>query len=180
MNITAQQLSESIGCPLERAQKWLDALNAAMDEFEINTPERIAAFLAQIGHESGRLVYVREIWGPTSAQSRYEGRADLGNVFTGDGVKYKGRGLLQTTGRDGYKRVSSALVIDFETHPELLEEPTNAARSAGWFWKTHGCNEFADAGEFTAITKRINGGLNGQQERVALWDSAKAALLKEA
>lgn len=176
--ITAQQLAEAICCPLERAQRWADPLNAAMIEYGIATPARIAAFLAQIGHESGRLRYVREIWGPTAAQSRYEGRADLGNLCLGDGRFFMGRGLIQITGRANYKALGAALGLDLESSPKLLEQPAAAARSAAWFWKTHGCNELADDGLFSSITKRINGGLNGQAERVALWESARRALMQ--
>lgn len=179
MRLTADKLCAAIGCTLERAQRWIDALNAAMEEYEINTPQRVAAFLAQIGHESGRLRYVHELWGPTLAQAGYEGRADLGNVCTGDGIRFKGRGLIQVTGRANYKACGSALGLDLESHPEMLEQPDIAARSAGWFWSTHDCNEWADRGNFEAITRRINGGLNGQAERLALWGSVKATIQTE-
>jgi putative chitinase len=178
--ITAEQLRAALAIPLDRAQRWVDAINSAMDEFDINTPERVAAFIAQVGHESGRLLYSREIWGPTPVQEKYEGRTDLGNVFPGDGSKFRGRGLIQITGRSNYKACGSALGIDFESHPEILEQPDAASRSAAWFWKAHGCNELADAGQFEHITRRINGGLNGQPERIALWDSTKAAITEEA
>lgn len=174
--ITTQQLAEAMLCPSERAEKWIDALNAAMAEYEINTPNRIAAFLAQIGHESGRLVWVREIWGPTPAQRRYEERTDLGNIYPGDGRKYLGRGLIQITGRNNYKRCGDALGLDLVSHPDLLEQPRVAARSAAWFWQKHRCNELAEAGNFTGLTKIINGGLNGIADRIALWDYAKSAL----
>lgn len=176
--ITAEQIAEALACPVERAKKWVDALNAAMARYEINTPVRQAAFLAQVGHESGRLIYVREIWNPAQCpwQAKYEGRADLGNTVAGDGVKYKGRGLIQITGRANYKACGDALGIDCLNSPELLEQIGNAAMSAAWFWKTHGLNELADAGDFKAITKRINGGYNGQDDRVALLDSATEAL----
>lgn len=175
--ITARQLQDAIGCPVERAEKWVGALNAAMRRFEINTPERIRAFLAQIGHESGRLLYVREIWGPTPAQARYEGRADLGNTHQGDGWFYRGRGLIQITGRANYRACGLALGLSLISIPALLEQPENAALSAAWFWATHGCNELADAGNFTAITRRINGGLNGQAERVALLAQASTVIV---
>jgi putative chitinase len=174
--ITSEQLSEAFECPLERAQKWCEPINAAMQEFDINTNERIAAFIAQIGHESGRLVWQREIWGPTASQRGYEFRHDLGNDSAGDGYTYRGRGLIQITGRANYRICGKALRLDLELHPELLEQPDIASRSSGWFWKTHGCNELADNGDFVAITKRINGGLNGQPERLALLESTTAAL----
>lgn len=174
--MTPDQLSAALGCPLVRAEKWIDPMNAAMERFEINTPARQAAFIAQIGHESGKLVYVREMWGPTSWQVKYEGRADLGNTQPGDGRRFMGRGLIQITGRANYHSCGAALGEDLESHPELLEQPIYAAMSAGWFWKSHGLNVLADAGKFELLTKHINGGLTGEPDRLALWETAKAAL----
>jgi len=174
--MTPETLHEAIGCSADRAAAWAEALTRAMEAHDISTPERQAAFLAQIGHESGRLKYVRELWGPTAAQKGYEGRADLGNTVPGDGFKYRGRGLIQTTGRDNYLKTGMALGLDLIEHPELLEQPENAANSAAWFWEEHGLNELADAGDFIRITRRINGGVNGLAERQALWETAKQAL----
>ena len=153
--------------------RFCKPLNDAMDEFHINTPTRQAAFLAQIGHESGSLRYVREL----ASGGAYEGRVDLGNTEPGDGVKFKGRGLIQITGKANYAACGAALDEDLLGTPELLELPDLAARSAGWFWTTHGCNELADAGNFQKLTRRINGGLNGLAERMALWDRAKEHLI---
>lgn len=147
-----------------------------MHEFAINTPARQAAFLAQIGHESGGLKWLVELWGPTAAQARYEVRQDLGNREPGDGFRFRGRGLIQLTGRNNYVRASEALKVDLVKEPELLGQPGLACRSAGWFWKEHGCNELADAGQFERLTKRINGGLNGYPERLALWAKAQEVL----
>jgi putative chitinase len=97
-------------------------------------------------------------------------------VAPGDGFKYRGRGLIQLTGRGNYKRASDALGADLIAKPELLGEPGLACRSAAWFWKSHGCNELADAGLFEKITKTINGGLNGYAERLGLWEAAKEVL----
>jgi len=174
--MTPETLHEAIGCSAERAEAWAQPITEAMEEYEINTPKRQAAFLAQIGHESGRLKYVRELWGPTPAQSRYEGRADLGNTVPGDGFKYRGRGLIQTTGRENYLKTGMALGLDLINQPELLEQPEHAANSAAWFWEAHGLNELADAGDFIRITRRINGGVNGLAERQALLQTATEAL----
>ena len=135
-----------------------------------------------MGHESGRLVYVREIWGPTAAQLRYEGRRDLGNVEPGDGKRFLGRGLIQVTGRDNYKAATRALravesrAPDFEQDPVALEQPPWAALSAAWFWHSRGLNALADRGDFLGITKKINGGTNGLDDRLALWAAAKKVL----
>lgn len=147
-----------------------------MAEFGIDTPTRQAAFLAQIGHESGGLHWSVEIWGPTEAQRRYEGRRDLGNVQIGDGFRFRGRGLIQTTGRANYTATGKALGVDLIAKPELLALPELAARSAAWYWKSRDLNALADAGDFERITRKINGGLNGQAERIALWESARGVL----
>lgn len=174
--MTPQDLARCTGARIDRATEWLPHIEAAMQEFEINTPERQAAFLAQIGHESGGLHWVVEIWGPTLAQSRYEGRADLGNTEPGDGTRFKGRGLIQTTGRANYIKTGEALGVDLVAQPERLAEPELAARSAAWFWQTHGLNELADAGDFMRITRRINGGTNGYEDRLARWETSKEVL----
>ena len=147
-----------------------------MREFDINTPMRQAAFLAQVGHESGGLHWTTEIWGPSLAQRNYEDRRDLGNHLTGDGFKFRGRGLLQTTGRANFKATGQALGVDLIANPELLSEPELASRSAGWYWKTHGCNAFADNEQFVLLTRRINGGVNGLEDRQRLYEAAKEAL----
>lgn len=175
--ITPHQLSKAVGIPIARAQKWAQPLSDAMEAFEINTPLRKAAFIAQIAHESARFVYVREVWGPTPAQLRYEGRKDLGNVVKGDGKRFMGRGLIQITGRANYIKAGKALGLDLINHPELLELPLFAVKSAAWFWAAHGLNEMADDGAFRLITRRINGGFNGLQDREALYESCKKALL---
>lgn len=152
--------------------RFWQPLNDTMDEWQINSPVRQAAFLAQIGHESGSLRYVREL----ASGEAYEGRVDLGNTEPGDGTRFRGRGLIQITGRANYRQCGVALNLDLIEHPELLEAPENAARSAGWFWSTHGCNEVADSGNFQRLTRRINGGLTGLAERMAIWQRAKDQL----
>jgi len=160
----AQQLIAIMPNAARRAAMFIVPLNAAMVEFGIDTAPRQAAFIAQIGHESGELRYVAEI----ASGEAYEGRTDLGNTEPGDGVRFKGRGLIQITGRANYAAVAMALDIDCLDSPELLEEPDNACRSAGWYWQQYGLNELADANDFQLITRRINGGLNGEDDREAL------------
>lgn len=175
--MTPAQLAESVGCPsLELAARWLDPLEAAMAEYGIDTPTRQAAFLAQIGHESGGLKYTAELWGPTPAQASYEGRTGLGNFEPGDGFRYRGRGLLQITGRGNYAQVGKALGLDLLGHPDVLSEPLPAARSAAWFWQHHGLNLWADRGDFQTLTRKINGGLTGYADRLTRWADAKEAL----
>ncbi|QYG07108.1 glycoside hydrolase family 19 protein [Janthinobacterium sp. PAMC25594] len=155
-----------------RATLFLAPLNAAMAEFGIDTPLRQAAFLAQVGHESGQLRHVREL----ASGAAYEGRADLGNVVAGDGVRFKGRGLLQVTGRVNYAACGVALGLDLLVAPQLLEQTIFACRSAGWFWQSRGLNRLADAGDQERVTRRINGGVNGLAERLALYVAARRVL----
>jgi putative chitinase len=152
----------------KRIDRFLPYLNQTLEEFEINTPQRIRMFLAQIGHESGQLRYVREL----ASGEAYEGRKDLGNTSPGDGVRYKGRGLIQITGKANYVRVSQALGLPLLEKPELLEEDQNAVRSAGWFWYKNNLNSLADMGLFREVTKRINGGYNGYADRYKLYQRA--------
>lgn len=180
-------LQAATGCSEANAARWAAPLTDAMEEFGIDTRERQAAFLAQVAHESGLFRWTREIWGPTPAQMRYSGRDDLGNTrpeartFAAAagmdvGRFYCGHGLIQITGYLNHVRAGQVLGIDAAAHPELLEVPANAARSAADFWRDHGCNELADQGAFESITHRINGGMNGYAQRCVLWDAAKRAL----
>lgn len=175
--MTPETLAEAMNIPLARAQKWATALTAAMEEGKINTRLRQAAFLAQIGHESGSLVYVKELGGP-SYFAKYDGRKDLGNTQPGDGAKFCGRGLIQVTGRANYRTASQVLFGDERLlfSPELLEKPEWAAKSAVWFWSTRNLNELADADRFTDLTKRINGGTNGLEDRKARYRLALSVL----
>lgn len=174
--LTAEVLAQIMPYAKAKAAVYAPLLDAAMREFDINTPARQASFLSQVGHESGQLRYVRELWGPTPAQRAYEGREDLGNTQPGDGVRYLGRGLIQITGRANYTDAMMALDVDIVEHPELLETPVLACRSAAWFWKSHGLNELADAGDQVKVTRRINGGTNGLADRLALFEVAKKVL----
>ena len=176
MSITRQQLLQILPNAGPVAGVFVPVLNAAMGHYQIIGPKRVAAFIAQIGHESGQLKYVKEIWGPTAAQARYEGRKDLGNTVVGDGSKYRGRGLIQITGRANYKACGEGLSLDLIQQPELLEKPQHACMSAAWFWATKGLSTLADAGQFDKITQRINGGQNGAADRQALYARALKVL----
>ena len=180
--MTPELLRSAVGCTQALADVYAPPLTEAIERYGISTPARLTMFLAQVGHESGAFRYVRELWGPTPAQLRYEGRRDLGNVQPGDGRRYCGRGLIQTTGRANYVALRDRLrrwmpdAPDFEAHPELLEQPWWAALSAADYWNWRGLNALADAGDFLAVTRRINGGTNGLADRQQRWDRAKAAM----
>lgn len=158
--------------PKAKRAEYLPFINAAMLEFEITTELRAAAFLAQLAHESGELRYMEEI----ASGSAYEGRRDLGNTEPGDGKRFKGRGPIQLTGRDNYRRFGKLLDIPLEQEPALAASPQVGFRLAAAFWDSKGLNDFADRRQFRAITKRINGGYNGLPERERYYDRALRAL----
>ncbi|MFZ7114526.1 MAG: glycoside hydrolase family 19 protein [Bacteroidota bacterium] len=166
-------------------------LNDAFEKFGIDTSSKQICFLAQVSHESGGLYYTEEL----ASGSQYEGRKDLRNINPGDGVKFKGRGLIQITGRHNYEKVSKAMGLDLISNPTLLgaknsllcttEQLRNSLDSACWFWSANGLNELADfifvdkgykmiynndsdpiLKKFIQITRRINGGLNGIEDRI--------------
>ena len=180
--ITLKQLQQILPNARAQAGFFILALNAAMLHRHITGPKRMAAFIAQVGHESGELRYVRELGGEHYLSKYDTGAlaARLGNTpdADGDGQKYRGRGLIQITGRSNYLACSRALFGDERLlhFPELLEQPQWAAESAAWFWHSHGLNELADQDQFTTITRRINGGLNGLEHRQQLWAKARAVL----
>lgn len=151
-----------------RINLLLPFLNEAMEKFEINTINRACMFIAQVAHESGQFLYLKEL----DNGKAYEGRKDLGNIHPGDGVKFKGRGLIQITGAFNYKKVGDALGCDFVSHPELLESPKWAVYSAAWFWRTKALNQVADRGDFKKTTYLINGGYNGQPDRERFYNKA--------
>jgi len=164
----------------QKRQMYLPFLNSIMPMYGINTALRQAAFLAQIAHESGELKFWEEIWGPTAAQKRYEPPSDLatrlGNTQAGDGKRYKGRGPIQITGRFNYRKYGQLVGVDIESNPELASTTQVGFETACQFWKMNGLNELADIPNFTAITKKINGGLNGQADREKYYARAKQAL----
>jgi len=182
MQITEQALLSIFPNARQQAGVFVPALNVAMPRWEIDSPRRMAAFLAQVGHESGQLRYVKELGG-----ERYLSRYDTGNLALrlgntpqadGDGQLYCGRGLIQITGRNNYHACSMALFGDERLLdvPQLLEQPRWACESAAWFWHSRGLNPLADRGEFNRITRHINGGLNGLEDRLKLWARAREVL----
>ena len=185
--ISAQQLHKIMpSATPARIANFIGPLNDTMNEFAITTPARQAAFLAQIGHESGSLKYVREI----ADGSAYDDRASLGNnrpeaialakaAGTTTGRYYKGRGLIQITGYNNYRACSRDLLHDADElckHPEMLEMLPLSVRSAAWYWDSRDLNALADAGKFDLITKAINGGYNGMADRQAYHARAQKAL----
>ena len=160
----------------DQADTFAAPLVAAMNANQINTPLRQAHFLAQLGHESGGLRYTAELASGTS----YEGRADLGNTQPGDGPRFKGRGLIQITGRTNYTKYGNDRGQDYITdlNPnQLATDPNIAADCSGWFWATRHLNELADNDDLLTITKRINGGTNGLNDRARRLKLAKCLLI---
>ena len=153
----------------KRVDRFLPYINKYAEQYGVDTTLRMAHFLAQIAHESGEFQYKREL----ASGMKYEGRKDLGNICKGDGPKYKGRGLIQITGRHNYSLISKDLGVDFVTYPHWLEQDEWAVASAFWFWKRNGLNAFADKDDVVTATKRINGGTNGLQERKEYLTRAK-------
>lgn len=153
-----------------------EGLDKYCPEYDVTTPLRLAHFLAQACHETEGFRFLKEIWGPTPAQKRYEGRADLGNVRPGDGRLYCGRGIFQLTGRDNYASEGTALGLPLETEPVLAADPAIAARIACHYWMKHRINGPADADNVELVTRLINGGLNGLDNRKACLSRAKEAL----
>ena len=183
--MTLGQIKETACSSTTNAAKFMDAINATCDKFQINTPIRQLCFLAQVGHESGSLFFTEEL----ASGAAYEGRKNLGNTQPGDGIRFKGRGLIQITGRANYKAVGDALAVDLIKNPTLLggknvnkcspDQLKNAAMSAGWFWNSRKLNDLADKiniskpvdtganlDNFVLITKKINGGTNGLHDRL--------------
>jgi putative chitinase len=157
------------GLSLSLAQQYQPLCDAAMNEFGITNHHRCWMWLAQVGHESVSLRYFEEI----ASGSAYEGRRDLGNTQPGDGKRFKGRGPIQITGRTNYTNAGKALKLDLVNNPQMAADPKHAFRVSAWWWKTHGLNEISDTDDVTSATRRINGGLNGLQDRQNRHNSVK-------
>ena len=188
-------------CPDPAA--WAATLHAAATEWTVTTPTRLAAWLANIAAETGELRHLEEnlayraerlmaVWPrrfPTMdealpfdrqaeriANRVYAARMGNGDEASGDGWRYRGRGLIHVTGRVNYRECGAGIGQNLEDYPELLEQPEFAALSAAWYWASNGLNELADAGRFATITQRINGGTTGEAERIALWKAGQEVL----
>lgn len=152
-----------------KATRYIEHLKSALRENGITNSQRLAAFLAQVAHESGELRYWSEIWGPTQQQLKYEPpgtlAARLGNTDVGDGYKYRGRSPIQLTGKANYRRAGNALGLDLVEEPDLAAQPEHGFRIAGWFWTEIHANALADKGQFDLISRKINGGENGLESR---------------
>ncbi len=172
MNVNRQQLLYIAPHAGAKVSNVLPHLNECAKRYEINTPLRMAHFLAQVCHESGEFRYVKEM----ASGMAYEGRKDLGNVYAGDGPLYKGRGYMQLMGRNNYTRYEKESGNAVVKNPKLLETPKLAMDSACWFWEANGLNELSDKDNLTLVTKRVNGGLNGLKEREKYLVRAKKAL----
>jgi putative chitinase len=195
-------LREELAALSSEPDKWLGPLNDAMGLYEIDTPTREAYFLAQVAHESDGFRHLVENLNyspagllstfPTHftakeavdyahdperiANRAYANRLGNGDEASGDGFLFRGRGLLMLTGRGSYRRAGGGIGVNLEPNPDLLLDPLHAALSAAWYWQRTGCNEFADAHNFEAITRKINGGLIGQAQRLAWLGKIESAM----
>lgn len=203
MSVSKDQLVAIMPNAKGRCDTYLPLLNKYMQDFKINTPLRVAHFLAQIAHESAELkcteenlnysaealratfpryfssaqaaVYARK---PQKIGSRvYANRMGNGSEASGDGYKYRGRGFLQITGKANYATYKAFCGYDVVANPDLLAKPLGACRSACWWWQTHGLNELADKDDLRTITRTINGGFNGLQDREKYLKRAKKVIL---
>ena len=198
----AQQLADAVKIDLAHAEALLPGIEAAIKTADLDTPARLSAFLAQTGHESGGFKFLEEnlnykpetlcrVWpshfneenchefsgNPEAiANTAYAGRMGNGDAETGDGWRYRGRGFLQLTGKANYEHVSSDLGFDFVSEPDAVATPEGAALTAAWFWKKHNLNHYVDNNDFTQMTKIINGGTIGLEDRVARFNHAMSVL----
>lgn len=162
--MTLEALFKKLGATAARAKQLaLAGLVRMNDAGILDNPLRLAHFIAQLTHESGNFRYMEEI----ASGAAYEGRKDLGNVNAGDGVRFKGRGPIQLTGRTNYDRASKAIGIDFVSTPELVARPDLGMWTSIWFWTANSINKWADADNVEKVSRVINGGTNGLADRKA-------------
>lgn len=203
MNITADQLAKIFGGSSATYAQWVDPLNTAFEAEQINTKQRVAMFLAQLGVESARFTATKEnlnygvdgllktfgkYFGSTSVAAQYArkpqaiasrvyaNRMGNGDEASGEGWKYRGRGLIQLTGKENYTKCGQALGVDLVGQPELVETNLYAVLSAAWFWSSKGLNAYADKGDIVGCSKRVNGGTHGLAERQAFYTKGLAVL----
>jgi predicted chitinase len=177
--VSAEQLVAIMpDLPMDQAREYLPALNAAMQEGGITTPQRQAAFLAQLAHESCQLRYFQELGDDDYFHQYDPGQPDAaaGNTEPGDGPRYHGRGPIQLTGRANYRAAGQALGLNLEGDPEIAARPDVGFRIAQWYWASRDINALADAGDFAAVTRAINGGYNGMESREAFYQRALEVL----
>jgi putative chitinase len=195
--VTAEQLAK-----LHIGPEWVDALNETFQRFEINTPRQRAGFIGQCGHECGQFKVLEEnlnyraetlmkLWPKRFdaakaqacarnpkliANTVYSGRMGNRDEASGDGYRFRGRGCIQLTGSDNYFHAGKALGVDFWSNPDLVATPKYAALTAGWFWSTHNCNQLAESANWAGLTKKINGGTIGLQDRISHIEKALGVL----
>lgn len=199
--MNSEQLAQALHMSPAKAEEWIDAINTTFETFGIETLEQQASFLGQCAHESNgftalveNLNYKAEslckVWpkrfssleaaqpyhrNPEAIANKvYANRMGNGDEESGDGWNFRGRGLIQLTGRDNYRACGEALGADLESDPDLVSTPMYAALSAGWFWHKNHLNNIAE--DITAVTKKINGGTHGLEDRVARTQQALNAL----
>lgn len=205
MELMQEQLAELLPNN-QNVSEWVDALNNVLPEYEINTPLRVAAFIAQCAHESGNFTRLEENlnyrwqtlrkvfpkYFPTDAIAQeyasrpdkkeaianraYGNRMGNGPEESGDGYRYRGRGLIQLTGKNNYTAFAKSLDIPVEEAVEYLETFDGAVQSACWFWDTNNLNKWADEGDMVTLTKKINGGTNGLEDRIKHYKHALKVL----
>jgi len=196
--LSLEQLAQLIpGNPY--VDHWHHALEQALPDYDINTPARVAAFIAQCAHESGGFRFLKEnlnykaeslsrVWpkyfkdpavakqyahNPEAIANRaYASRMGNGNEASGDGWKFCGRGLIQLTGRSNYQAFADSIETDIEDIPEYLATFEGSCQSAAWFWESNNLNKWADAGDITTLTKKINGGILGLADRQKHYEHA--------
>lgn len=171
--MVTKELLIKVGVSGQRAALFAPLLDELLPAYGVNTPLRMRHFLAQALHETAGFKFLREL----ASGDAYDTRTDLGNTpeKDGDGRRYKGRGIFQTTGRYNYRRVGQKMGLDLIAKPELLEQPRYAVISAGLFWADKGLAALADRDDIKGVTKRVNGGYNGIESRTAWYNQLKKA-----
>jgi putative chitinase len=202
--MNTEQLAKILKMKPAKAGEWIDAINETFEKFDISTPERQACFLGQCAHESGGFTALSEnlnysaaslcrVWpkrfatigdgqicerNPEKIANKvYASRMGNGDEESGEGYAYRGRGLIQLTGKSNYEACGKALGVDLIDNPDLVATPQYAALSAGWFWNKNKLNAYADKGDMEGLTKKINGGTHGIEDRVARTQAAIDVLM---